>query len=256
MVAGNPAVANRMRRIAERMRQRGLTVEAMDGWADRGRSDIFNPVAVVYHHTAAIVDVDRILRDGRGDLPGPLCNFALHRDGTWVLVAAGRANHAGVATVSNTQSYGVEATGPIPTTGFGASVFPNYAAYVQGVAAILETEGWTTNSGYGHKEIARPLGRKIDPSFDIPTFEAAVRAAMSQGPPEDDMPLNDADKQWLAAKFEASERRTARYVDHGDADTTGSDDHHERIRSDIADLRTDIQALTDAVTALQPGPPA
>ena len=86
--------------------------------------------------------------------------------------------------------------------------------------------------------------------------ENDLRPWYGLAPPEDDMPLNDTDKTWLAAKFEASERRTARYVDHGDADTTGSDDHHERIRSDIADLRTDLKALTDAVTALQPGPPA
>lgn len=82
------------------------------------------------------------------------------------------------------------------------------------------------------------------------TAENDVRPWYGPAEPEEDMGLTTDDKQWLAGKFEASERRTARYVDHGDADTTGSDDHHERIRGDLENLATDLKALESAVLAL------
>lgn len=251
-MAGNPAVAERMRKIAARMRERGLAVQAIDGWATRGRDASFNPRAVVYHHTAAPTDIDRMLCDGRADLPGPLCNFALHRDGTWVLVAAGRANHAGVATVTNSESYGIEATGPVPVTSSGPLAFPNYRAYAEGVAAIFEVEGWDPGVGYGHKEVARPLGRKVDPAFDIPAFEQTVRDLMAEGP---DMGLSDADKKWIEQKLDETERRVARWVDHGDADTVGSGNHHVKIRQDLDTIEKAIDALTLLVTP-PPEPPA
>jgi len=61
---------------------------------------------------------------------------------------------------------------------------------------------------------------------------------------EDDMYDKDAEER-LFARIEAAERRTARYVDHGDPAVTGSDDHHERIRSDIAGLR---ELVSDGLT--------
>jgi hypothetical protein len=255
-MAGNARVADRMRKAAALMRARGLTVGAFAGWADAGRSSSFTPRAVVCHHTAAAIDVDRILRDGRADLPGPLCNWALHRDGSWWLVASGRANHAGVGWLPSSESYGIEATGPVPVTAQGVKAFPNYEQYVLGVACICEAEGWPASRVYAHKETATPDGRKIDPAFgdpfpkpyrDMDRFRGQVKTAMEG---EDDMPLNDTDKKWLATKFEENERRTARYVDHGEADTTGSGNHHLAVRSDIADLATDLRALVDAVNAL------
>jgi N-acetylmuramoyl-L-alanine amidase len=59
---------------------------------------------------------------------------------------------------------------------------------------------------------------------------------------EDDMPLNDDDKAWIAARLEESERRVARYVDHGDAAVTGSGNHHVRVREDLAALRAILEA--------------
>src|SRR5262245_16849465 len=140
---GNPNVARRMEAAAALMRKRGLTVGAFASWRDAGRSSNFSPRAVICHHVAAAVDVDRILRDGRADLPGPLCNWALHRDGSWWLVASGRANHAGVGWLPSSESFGIEATGPVPVVAKGTSAFPNYDAYVLGVACICEVERWT-----------------------------------------------------------------------------------------------------------------
>lgn len=158
------SVAGDMRGIADRCRGYGLRVLAMPGWERRSRGPI-NPSYVVCHHTAASRDVDALLRDGRADLAGPLCNFALHADGTVVLVAAGRANHAGVSRITNAQSYGIEATGP---------PFPNYDAYVRLVAAIRAHHQWGSDRVLGHKEICHPRGRKIDPTFDMGTFRSRV----------------------------------------------------------------------------------
>jgi hypothetical protein len=250
-----------MRKAATLMRQRGLTVGAFAGWEHAGRSSTFTPRAVTCHHTAAAVDVDRILRDGRADLPGPLCNWALHRDGSWWLVASGRANHAGVGWLPSSESYGVEATGPVPVTASGTGAFPNYDEYVLGVACICEVESWAANRVYAHKETATPDGRKPDPAFgdsypkpylDMDRFRGQVKAAQEG---EDDMPLNDADKKWLATKFEENERRTARWVDHGDVNETGSGNHHERVREDIAELKAQVAELRQLIGGIVPPPP-
>lgn len=58
-----------------------------------------------------------------------------------------------------------------------------------------------------------------------------------------DMPLTDADKQWIAARLEESERRVARYVDHGDAAIQGTGNHHGRVREDLDALAAQVDAL-------------
>lgn len=177
---GNPAVASRMKRIAAEMRRRGLTVEAMAGWETRGRSATMDPGAVLCHHTGVDHDADRVLRDGRSDLVGPLANFALHLDGTWALVASGRANHAGVGILPSAESYGIEATGPDKAGDYGPRAFPQYDTYTIGVACICKVEGWrVVGRVFGHKETARPLGRKINPSFDMDDFRTDVASLLA-----------------------------------------------------------------------------
>jgi len=197
-VAGNARIAGRMEAAASLMRRRGLEVGAFAGWRDAGRSSDFRPRALTAHHTAAAIDVDRILRDGRFDLPGPLCNWALHRDGSWWLVASGRANHAGVGVLPSSEAYGVECTGPVPAGNTGLDAFPMYDAYVLGVACICEVESWDARVIYGHKETARPDCRKPDPAFgdscptpyrDMDRFRAQIQARIG----DDDMPLTDTE---------------------------------------------------------------
>ena len=77
----------------------GLTVEYVPGWSKRG-SDYFNPKGVIAHWTAGARGSEtrpslNICTYGRAGLPGPLCNVYLDRRGVCVIVAAGRANHAG-----------------------------------------------------------------------------------------------------------------------------------------------------------------
>jgi hypothetical protein len=222
---GNAAVADRMRRAAALMRVRGLRVEAFSGWATAGRSSTMRPRAVTVHHTAAAVDVDRVLRDGRPTVPGPLCNWALHRDGSWWLVASGRANHAGVGWLPSSESFGIEATGPVPITATGIRAFPNYDEYVLGVACILQVEGWPVSRVYAHKETAQPDCRKIDPAFgdpcpkpykDMDLFRGRVAAVIGGAvpPDEEDLPVDQTTFNKLMNGW-ATTKEAKQWLDNG-----------------------------------------
>ena len=85
--------------LADVLRTAGCTVVEEDGWKTRGRDGSFSPKAIMLHHDASPAGetsngVD-VIRDGRPDLEGPLSQLWLAYDGTWHVVAAGRANHAG-----------------------------------------------------------------------------------------------------------------------------------------------------------------
>jgi hypothetical protein len=227
-----------MRAIARECRRRGLRVVAMPGWETRGLGRL-DPRHVICHHTAAARDVDRLLRDGRADLRGPLCNFALHADGAVVLTAAGRANHAGRGIIPSSAAYGIEATGP---------PFPNYDAYVQLCAAIRAHHGWGADRVVAHKETARPRGRKIDPSFDMGTFRADVSSALSGSSPartkqEDDMPFTEAQLKRLFK--EVLDEGTG----HGQKNWAGTSKATLKVVQDVVNDTRTIRAEAAAIKA-------
>src|SRR5687767_85957 len=85
------------------------------GWTTRG-SSTFNPQASVNHHTAGpatgVLPSLNVLLFGRPDVPGPLCNAALDRLSRIHLIAAGKANHAGLGSwqgiSGNSNCWGLE----------------------------------------------------------------------------------------------------------------------------------------------------
>lgn len=101
--------------IADRLRAAGLKVVEIDGWKTRG-SSTFSPKGSVDHHTAGGRSGNApslgICINGRSDLPGPLCNVLIGRDGTCYVIAAGRANHAGAGgwrgLTGNSSMFGIE----------------------------------------------------------------------------------------------------------------------------------------------------
>ena len=174
--------------LAEVLRGAGLKVAEQPGWKDRGRSDMRNVRGVMCHHTAGPRSGNMpslsLITNGRPDLPGPLSQLALGRDGTWYVVAAGRANHAGRGThngipTGNSSFIGVEAE----NTGKDDDPWPEVQmdAYRRGVAAILKKIGADASMCCGHKEYCRPEGRKPDPSFDMNRFRQDVAAIMAGG---------------------------------------------------------------------------
>ena len=77
----------------------GVKVAEQPGWKTRGRGDVGVVKGIICHHTAGAKTGNMpslgVVTNGRSDLPGPLAQLCLGRDGTFFVVAAGRCNHAG-----------------------------------------------------------------------------------------------------------------------------------------------------------------
>lgn len=165
----------------------GLRVAKVDGWESRGRDEMGDVFGVICHHTGGRRKGNMpslaVIRDGRPDLEGPLAQLGLGRDGTYYIVAAGKANHAGGGlwqgiSNGNGNFIGIEAE----NTG-SANDFPwpavQIEAYQRGVAAILQHIGRSAEFCAGHREYALPKGRKDDPSFDMNSFRIGVTAILN-----------------------------------------------------------------------------
>lgn len=166
------------------LQEAGLKVSLCPGWEDRGHGDVGRIFGVICHHTATPgkrgnMPTLHTLINGRSDLPGPLSQLGLGRDGTYYIIAAGKCFHAGQGIWNgvvngNTNFIGIEAE----NTG-SADDFPwpeiQLDAYHRGVAAILKHVGQSQEWCAGHKEYALPKGRKSDPVFDMVGFRASVR---------------------------------------------------------------------------------
>lgn len=176
----------------------GLKVAEQPGWIDRGRAEMGQVRGVICHHTAGPETGNMpslgLITNGRPDLAGPLCQLGLGRDGTFYLVAAGRANHAGAgnwqgSTTGNSSFIGIEAE----NSGKPSDPWPEIQmdAFRHGVAAILRKIGADASMCCGHKEYALPAGRKIDPDFNMNQFRADVAAILdSKTPAPSPIPAN------------------------------------------------------------------
>lgn len=82
-------------------RQFNVPVEFEPGWETRGNGSTAAYEGGILHHTAIAASYanpgpgTRVLRDGRPDLDGPLCNFQNKFNGVVRVIAAHPANHAG-----------------------------------------------------------------------------------------------------------------------------------------------------------------
>lgn len=188
----------------------GLKIAVVDGWENRGAGgrDVGPIKGIICHHTAGPKSGNmpslKIVTNGRPKLPGPLSQLCLGRDGTFYIVAAGRANHAGKGqwqniSSGNTNFIGIEAENTGTRDDFP---WPEIQmdAYQRGVAAILKHIGQKPIMCCGHKEF-RP-GAKIDPLFDMNVFRLEVEAIMrGTAPPAKTIP---------AVEFTAKARPTLR----------------------------------------------
>jgi peptidoglycan hydrolase-like protein with peptidoglycan-binding domain len=164
----------------------GLKVAESPGWQNRGVAEMGTVSGVLCHHTATpgknsgnMPTLNTLIK-GRPDLPGPLSQLGLGRDGTFYIVAAGKCNHAGKGswqgiTSGNSHFIGIEAEN---TGEHDDSPWPavQLDAYHRGVAAILEHTGNGAEFCAGHKEYAPT--RKTDPDFDMVAFRAAVKTIL------------------------------------------------------------------------------
>lgn len=155
----------------------GLEVHTLNGWSTRGSSS-FHPTNTLCHWIAGPRGVAAgrrpslaLIRDGHGSLPGPLASNYGGRAGEVVLVAAGRANHAGYGywkgVTGNTGLMGteMEAADGSDWTAEQRKSYPLikiaelFAMWEKGLISWSQI---TSNRVAGHSEFALPAGRKID----------------------------------------------------------------------------------------------
>jgi hypothetical protein len=193
--------------VNRRLRALGYTVHEVPGWQTRSNGQTSAYEGGLVHHTATGYanalpgsSVGNLLVNGRSDLAGPLCNYAGNADGSFTVVAANPANHAGAS--------GGRSMGPLPVTSLfnrrvlgleivypgdqpmrdaqmrSARVWARVVADVVGRGDIERIRAHAETSVTGKWDPGFAPGRTIDMT--------AFRAAAKQG---DDM-LED-ERRWL-----------------------------------------------------------
>lgn len=170
--------------LPEVLKDAGLEVKRVKGWRERGRPYEFDPIGVMFHHTASNRrggDAPALgtVTHGRSDLPGPLCHCLISRRGIWYVVAAGYANHAGFGgpfrfvpeNSGNRYFIGLECE----NDGIGEPWSKGQLESIDtGAAAILDHLDQGPRWLIGHKTWSPD--RKIDPHpINIEKFQERVR---------------------------------------------------------------------------------
>lgn len=169
--------------LADALRAEGLQVIEQDGWRARGHGAYRDIRGVMAHHTAGGTPHDwRVVLEGRPDLPGPLSNLALEKDGTYRVIAAGVCWHAGRGSWpgwptnnANFHVLGIEAvsSGRPDSRGEYDWTLAQLDAYARGCAVLVVQAGFPVRNVVGHKEYSAE--GKIDPAgFDMDVFRAEV----------------------------------------------------------------------------------
>jgi hypothetical protein len=172
------------------LKAEGVPFIELDGWTTRGRDaatgKVYGPVhGILNHHTAGVDSLNVIAYRGVQGLPPPLAHGLLRKDGVVVLVADGRANHAGLVaenvfkaivaeqplpkqdksrTVDGNDSlYGLE----VENRGDGEDVYTRaqYDSWIRFNAALCRLHQWTERSAAGHLETS--VEGKPDPAGPV-----------------------------------------------------------------------------------------
>lgn len=163
----------------------GLTVVEQPNWKQRGHGAMVDVQAIVCHHTGGSATGDApsltVVQNGRADLAGPLAHFLLARSGTVYVVAAGQCWHTGATLQpwqSNAHAIGIEAE----ATGTAPWPEVQIVAYAKLCAALARAFKIPASRVLGHKEVCAPVGRKVDPNFDMGSFRNRVTGYLSGDP--------------------------------------------------------------------------
>lgn len=192
--------------LLDALRNEGVNVIPLSGWETRGRGPMGEIKGIMNHHTAGPKDATgtpslRLIANGRPGfvgggrtyppLPGPLSQLYLATNGDCHLVAAGRCNHAGEGVwegvvTGNLSFIGME----MENAGDGTDDWPReqYEAAIKVNAGVLRhlypatPPSSAVRWACGHKEYARPRGRKIDPALPMDQFRLDVQRQLSGSP--------------------------------------------------------------------------
>lgn len=204
--------------LARVAKKTGFPVEEVAGWEKTGHGGMDSCSTIVIHHTAGAdngkdYNSYNTVKNGRPGLPGPLAQYGIGRNtGKVIVFAAGKSWHAGkVAKTAhnNDNAIGIE----IENNGVGEKYSDNaYNSAVALAGELVKEFGLSVNDVLGHKEIAVPKGRKIDPSFAMGKFREDVQKYINTGKapkgsvtpqkkpsapaPQKPAPKPSASKQW------------------------------------------------------------
>lgn len=231
--------------LADVLRSAGLKVVEHNGWLGRGAA--FPDLrAVVWHHDASPA----------GDSPGvpaymlrqmaqgkAAAQLWVDRRGTWHILAAGVAFHAGKVRTGmpgNYQSLGVETDHTIGEAWPAAQL----SSLRKGTAAILARLGKDATGLHMHKSICDPPGRKTDPDgleLHSERGRVAVLMAVKAQSTTDPQPLQEDDEMtpqdWTRMEKLVDDRiRLVLRGENSDGKPTG----HPNLRD-----------LTDRLTAIE-----
>jgi len=170
--------------LADVLRAEGVKLVEFPGWRDRGHGDFKDIRGVMAHHTGSDNATAASIAYGRPDLPGPLSQLHIARDGTVTVVAVGVAWHAGVGmypwlptNMGNWHMIGIECanSGTSPTAPHRTN-WPDaqYDALVRSCAAINRRLAQNSSRTIGHKEYAGRAQGKWDPAPSTWTSCAAT----------------------------------------------------------------------------------
>lgn len=194
----------------EATRAYGAPLVELSGFSNRGHGDLSTLTDTMWHDTVTGSNVSRhrlgtLLRDGYEGLPGPIANAGLDRDGAFILVAAGRANHAGKggptsripANGANSRTFGLE----VANRGLGSGERWTGIQYDVAVRFTAVLHDYVARM-LGHKEWT---SRKVDPW--APDLNAARKAIMVRpsGPTPTPTPTDELEA--YVASLSASKRK-------------------------------------------------
>jgi N-acetyl-anhydromuramyl-L-alanine amidase AmpD len=175
------------------LRAEGVDLVEYPGWRTRGHGDFKDIRGVMVHHTGSDNATAASIADGRPDLPGPLSQLHIARNGTVTVVAVGVAWHAGVGmypwlppNMGNWHMIGIECanSGTSPTAPHREN-WPDaqYFALVRCCAAINRRLAQNSTRTIGHKEYAGRAQGKWDPgAIDMDILRADIQARIGEVP--------------------------------------------------------------------------
>jgi hypothetical protein len=143
-----------------------------EGWQDRGAGGTMGVIwGVMIHHTGNDNETVEVIRDGvqqpSGWLPGPLSQCLITRDGKCHLIAVGPCNHAGGGNWKDLDDGNGRAIGFECAYDGDPLRWPDVMVITMrdATAAVLKKIGKRADDAVcGHKEYAKPQGRKVDPA--------------------------------------------------------------------------------------------
>lgn len=192
------------------LKAEGVTVKEHDGWRTHNRNSrgAWGPLnGVMIHHTASGdgPGIESFVYNGDSELPGPLCQGLIRKDGVVVLTGWGRCNHAGGGDPAVLDAV-VNERYPLPAThyhegesgsvdgnahfvgfecvneGDGSDPWPDVQleAIARASAAVCRFYGWGVNSVIRHMDWS---DWKNDPrGVDWGKFRARVATILGSKP--------------------------------------------------------------------------